>query len=825
MRKSRKTYLPLILVVFFSFAFATAAQSIQSSISKTEEQQRFNTYGQWQGCVYNSKSQTVRSISEHSMVETLGTMREYAMAKTVSGAADCVIGTADREALQQGRIRLTEGRLPEYAGEIAVEKAMLPYLGYSYDLGQKISLEIEYTDGEGKLVLERREYYVCGILKSFSANWNSAENGPVSGLIAVTDPLCFLSEPRNIILFSGKYYDRETIQELKPLLDKDETLVFNLGAYPEFSMTPYDFFENGMANILIFFGCLAFVFYTSSAMLAGRKYELQTMSFLGASKRQMRRLCFYDIFHIFIITVLPGCLTGTGVAWLLIKCRELFLENAVVFHVEPCDILFAAALVAAAVAAGNFWPFLSLGGTYSDMNGRRREAVRIPRKTIRWNCALRDLSLRKFRMNLGNAAAQNIIAAVLAITVLMIFFVNLERYSYVMRCNETNDAAYIWSGLSSSAGLSDSEVELLRRSEGIGTVDALVQLKGSGRIGWEGSEDSEYLRLLMSRGIGGFSHVIFGTESGSDSEYLSYILREQDEGMITVDEFNRGEAVIVLPDLEQGREDTYRSELLEPQRFGKTLLKEDTLRLGETVFIETELGRIEVKIGGIIRNFEEERTNMRITFMHPGTVIMSKKSLDMVRGYSSLYNLVLAYSNEMKPNDSYMTDKLASRVLGIGDVHFHNMREENEVLEQDFISYFFLSLLFLFVILLLGGVIVFNAVRIYFLHEKGEIRTLRSLGAEWRQIKRLYLFSPFLIGAGSALGALLLCGGIYYIPDIIGFMTAREWEYTAEQAIRITFAVKNMYFPLPDFIAIFLGLLFYLPGIYLIQLSRYRDHI
>ena len=90
------------------------------------------------------------------------------------------IGYADQETIDIGRLHLLSGKWPETADQIAVESSVLTDMGYSLELGQKITL----WHSDNNQAPESEQYVLTGVVKSYSDNWISDNSRYVSFFVS-----------------------------------------------------------------------------------------------------------------------------------------------------------------------------------------------------------------------------------------------------------------------------------------------------------------------------------------------------------------------------------------------------------------------------------------------------------------------------------------------------------------------------------------------------------------------------------------------------------------------------------------------------------------
>ena len=181
-RRKRRSSLLLFAVLFLSFAFAIVSLTVTGSMQKTNQEYRYDVYGEWYGAIANGQDWNEEFLQEQEWLGELGVSQKCATILTskVAGSGTGV-GTIDDNFLKVGRISLQEGRLPESPNEIAVEADLL---GYEYTLGQEVEFTVsfpaiekardKYThlfDYSVAAVTAKMTFTLCGILQEYTDHW------------------------------------------------------------------------------------------------------------------------------------------------------------------------------------------------------------------------------------------------------------------------------------------------------------------------------------------------------------------------------------------------------------------------------------------------------------------------------------------------------------------------------------------------------------------------------------------------------------------------------------------------------------------------------
>lgn len=167
LRKRRSSILAFS-VLLLSFAFAIASISLVGSISKTNQEFRLNTYGDWYLAIPDGSEEDSTWLQKQSWAEAIGIGYSYGYVQTETRQTG--IGTIDENFKSVGRLKLISGHWPEADNEIVLEEDTLGLLGYDYALGQEINIPLMIPCGE-KHILSSGTFVLCGIIKEYSDLW------------------------------------------------------------------------------------------------------------------------------------------------------------------------------------------------------------------------------------------------------------------------------------------------------------------------------------------------------------------------------------------------------------------------------------------------------------------------------------------------------------------------------------------------------------------------------------------------------------------------------------------------------------------------------
>ena len=226
---------------------------------------------------------------QHQNLDAVGQMTDCGEIVNSAGLTLARVGSLDDTAKQLSRLAFVAGNYPRADDEIALEMSVLAGLGYSFDVGQQIALPITFTDSQGQQETQTYQFTLCGVLRSFSAGWNAADAGPVSGIVSQGFVDAAPGVRSYVELVHGNYARVQDASELSALLSPDGAFVLNSNAYPGWRWDLESLMENGLLVILAVILGLFLVACSIVTWLWGNRQRLQICSDVGATRRQLRR--------------------------------------------------------------------------------------------------------------------------------------------------------------------------------------------------------------------------------------------------------------------------------------------------------------------------------------------------------------------------------------------------------------------------------------------------------------------------------------------------------------------------------------------------------
>lgn len=372
-RKKKRSSILLALVFFLSFVFAIMTLSITGSMEKTNEEYRYDTYGTWTAAILDGNESELERFEQVNAVGKIGTSVLYGKVAEEMG-----LGVLDENFKTMGRIQLHDGRFPEKPGEIAMEADILSRLGYSYELGQEITLDISFPakffdteNGEKTEAVVEKTYTLCGVIREYSGIW-CIDSQIVPGAVVTAEEAqqtfqAVQQEYQNAVLEAPvwQYFFHESEsaekllhalrQQVEQLREERESrekseeeaieeaadrVIFNSYSYGAEEAFGYHYFYLGM----IFFTTSLAVICIYLVQLQKQVRQIALFRSIGITKKQLKKMLFFET----LLLLLPAMLLGTAVGafgtWAALKLLLRF-SSGKIYVVIPVLPFFLAVLV------------------------------------------------------------------------------------------------------------------------------------------------------------------------------------------------------------------------------------------------------------------------------------------------------------------------------------------------------------------------------------------------------------------------------------------------------------------------------------------------
>ncbi|NLA25822.1 MAG: ABC transporter permease, partial [Firmicutes bacterium] len=367
-RRRRGNYLLLILGIVLAVYFVAAALLFADTMFNSLREQHYKRLGTQDAIILNCGGAPLEDLvsggifSEFGQAEIMG----YALPEDENPENGFSLARFDETALKLFRLKPLEGRLPEKAGEIALEQGALARLRLRAKVGDRITLTLLIPDGNTFMAeAVQKKYVLVGILPDRLIHHQNryalslpAYNDYPAGLLSGEEQI----EPggRAVLNCYGRYAGNGdgAFEELREFCNK-HNIVNELG-WPGVLETRYRLFagsygsasDDSIVLTSIFFAIIALVLVGAACLgiinaftadLDSRKRQIGLLRAVGATQRQIRAIYGREALLLAFCAIPPGlalaALTVGGITAMLGDSFTFRLNVPVLLAIAAAGVL------------------------------------------------------------------------------------------------------------------------------------------------------------------------------------------------------------------------------------------------------------------------------------------------------------------------------------------------------------------------------------------------------------------------------------------------------------------------------------------------------
>lgn len=447
LRANRKSYITLAVGIFLSIFLVTTLCLCVQGVFLGRLEQKYRQAGYLDMFDLDNPARTDADIDALGVFDRVGHISVVGEVHS----ANLFLGYGDETGLALLNYRLLEGRFPENAGEIAMERTATLALEQQIQVGDTVSLTVTPIDG----LPEQREFTLVGLLQEKSqylqytyGSIHYADN-PVTqfpaillspqeptfatGRIAVhrvmdLKPGVSLGKAMDVYLGTGQYQRLYFINAAGMVLEtNDRSLSMTLGVNEQV-LTMLIMVILLLAALLT--GCCVGIAVSMETILSKRWEEIGILRALGATRRQIRRIFSRESLILTVIaspaSIACGCLCTAALQWLM---PEQIRFRANPWLLLPIGLLSISAILLSGAAplarASKAMPMSILRDTEllrKTKGLRSRKSFRVPRL----------LALRRLRLHPTRQLGAIVLSALMLVSIgglFAIMSVSLHRFT------------------------------------------------------------------------------------------------------------------------------------------------------------------------------------------------------------------------------------------------------------------------------------------------------------------------------------------------------------------------------------------------------------
>ena len=339
LKKNKTRTIVTIIGIILSAAMICAVTTFASSFMNYAKENTIYTDGNWHGYQRDTDFQTYKDIWNTGKVEEAVFLQQlgYAYAEGCENEFKpyiYVLG-AGKDVEEVLPIHITSGKYPTSSTEIMLPEHLYTNGGVKYNLGDTITLELgqrmldgypmsqdspcyiyeqgnEVFNGEVLDVKETRTYKVVGFYERLS--WR-IETFEAPGYTALT-----LSDKETYTPYKYDVYFRmenpkdtfDFMKEMKLTGDYNSDLLMYSGTFAVNAFTTMLYSLAAIVIGLIMFGSVALIYNAFSISVSERTKQFGLLSSIGATKKQLKRMVFFEALSVSAIGIPIGVIAGIG---------------------------------------------------------------------------------------------------------------------------------------------------------------------------------------------------------------------------------------------------------------------------------------------------------------------------------------------------------------------------------------------------------------------------------------------------------------------------------------------------------------------------------
>ena len=339
LKKNKTRTIVTIIGIILSAAMICAVTTFASSFMNYAKENTIYTDGNWHGYQRDTDFQTYKDIWNTGKVEEAVFLQQlgYAYAEGCENEFKpyiYVLG-AGKDIEEVLPIHIISGKYPTSSTEIMLPEHLYTNGGVKYNLGDTITLELgqrmldgypmsqdspcyiyeqgnEVFNGEVLEVKETRTYKVVGFYERLS--WR-IETFEAPGYTALT-----LSDRETYTPYKYDVYFRmenpkdtfDFMKEMKLTGDYNSDLLMYSGTFAVNAFTTMLYSLAAIVIGLIMFGSVALIYNAFSISVSERTKQFGLLSSIGATKKQLKRMVFFEALSVSAIGIPIGVIAGVG---------------------------------------------------------------------------------------------------------------------------------------------------------------------------------------------------------------------------------------------------------------------------------------------------------------------------------------------------------------------------------------------------------------------------------------------------------------------------------------------------------------------------------
>lgn len=699
-------------------------------------------------------------------------------------------------------LKLIEGSFPKNENEAVISNHVITNGGLNYKVGDIVTFKYgkrniegngtlansEFVDGEFLTNEGTHTYKIVGIVER-----SNFENYSACGYTAFT--LDVNNDKGSVNLYVMFNKDKKIIkqsEELAKRLNYDNDINYNSTLLALYGESTYGNVMTTMVSMmmimlaLVSIGCIIVIYNSFAISVMERKKEFGLLSSIGATKRQLSHMVFFEAVFVGVIGIILGILGAyIGIGCVVLVINNLIgdmLEYKLYLVTNPLFIIIPVIFMIIVIGASAFIPSRRASKVSPIEAIRQNDDIKINKKKIRTS----KLVLKLFGIE-GEIALKNIKrnkkkyrVTIVSLFISIVLFISFSSYkNYTL-----NTASSVMGEVPYDYQISYFGDDPNNDKEALDKINEIVK----------SSDVKEYVSYSVS------NLSIIGNYTYSD-EYLDFYKSAYgDDGIKALNNLKyQYISILVLDDNSYNK---YKKLIGIDNDSVILLNKFKGVSYGNNKRVNYNIpvinnGNINIKICNF--DNDEDVDTTKYCNKNIDNIFVTNKSFDLIEEFSYMDDFKLIVNKKLydsiSDSSTHYTqfniisdntnniDKLTKDLDKYSNVNYTNIKEtmkqaNNLILVVKILMYGFISL-----VTLIGVTSVFNTISTSMALRKREFAVLRSIGLTNRGFNKILFFESLFFGMKSLIFAIPVSIGItvlihYALADMVSISTIIiPWKY------------------------------------------------
>ncbi len=384
LKLNRKRTIVTIIGIILAAAMITGVSTIAASFQDLFVVRAIQTDGNFHASFYDVDTDNIKYIAENPYTKESMLSQDVGFAKFDEAKNEFkpyfFVKEYDDVALQHMPIHLTEGRLPESAGEVVMSEEIQAIGGDRYDIGQSITLEIGnridndtilrgewYSETEILQPITTKTYTITGFISRPHFERGSATGHTMvtyldASTLRATDTVNVSILAQNPKEIYEKVPQMAQNAEVENYAYNNELLKFT-GISQNANATDFIQSVTLIIILLISVGSITVIYNAFAISVSERKKQFGMLASVGATPKQIRRSVFFEGLILGLIGIPAGIVSGLlGIGVTLPVINRLMIESmfreevALRLVVSPSIILITVFFVSVIILLSAYLP-------------------------------------------------------------------------------------------------------------------------------------------------------------------------------------------------------------------------------------------------------------------------------------------------------------------------------------------------------------------------------------------------------------------------------------------------------------------------------------